>query len=310
MTVMYHYVGESLPLFPARRGMPADCFARQIDYLASTRHVVSIDQVIKHVLDGEPLPSDPCLLTFDDGLLDHRVTVLPLLAERDLPAVFFVSAGTVDGREVLDVHKVQSILATEPDVHDLAGLIAEVAAAALGGEAWARARRSLADLAMTNRFDDEETAFVKMFLQRGPEPARSQATDLLFESYVPISVPALAAELYLSRSDVRALLAGGMAIGGHGLGHPWLSTLDRDGQRTEISGSRDLLADILGGTPDRWTFAYPFGDYDAGTLALLAEYGCALAFSTAPAIARRIADPLRIPRLDCNDIRALPATAG
>jgi peptidoglycan/xylan/chitin deacetylase (PgdA/CDA1 family) len=281
--------------------MSTSRFRDQIDHLARERNITSIDKIFAHVLDGAPLPANSCLLTFDDGLLDHRWNVLPALAERDLPATFFVSAATVDSREVLDVHKIQSILATGPCMNDVLEVINIAATTSLGSERWEYVRRRLISLANTNRFDSKGTALAKIFLQRGPEPARSHAIDVLFDRHVPMSASALAAELYLSRSDLQVLVASGMSIGGHGLGHPWLSTQEWEEQRQEVLASRDLLADLFGETPQRWAFAYPFGDYDATTLALLEEHGCTLGFTTSPEVSLQIDRPLRIPRLDCND---------
>ena len=49
---------------------------------------------------------DGVLLTFDDGLRDHRDFVLPVLRERGLFGLFYVASGPAITGRILDVHKV------------------------------------------------------------------------------------------------------------------------------------------------------------------------------------------------------------
>ena len=93
LVVTYHYV-RNLPEtpYPRIRGLLTATFARQLDYLQSRYDVVSWEAARAFVA-GESRPSrDLCLLTFDDGLVDHHLTVFPMLLERGLSGTFFVSA--------------------------------------------------------------------------------------------------------------------------------------------------------------------------------------------------------------------------
>jgi hypothetical protein len=47
---------------------------------------------------------------------------------------------------------------------------------------------------------------------------------------------------------------------------------------------------------------YPFGSYDATTLDLLRQRGCALGLTTRVDLASDLARPLELPRLDTNDL--------
>ncbi len=59
--------------------------------------VVSLDQVVRHLRTGMPLPEKPVLLTFDDGYAGHFEHVYPLLKQYQVPAVFSVFSGKLDG---------------------------------------------------------------------------------------------------------------------------------------------------------------------------------------------------------------------
>ena len=59
--------------------------------------VVTLDQVVQHLRTGLPLPEKPVLLTFDDGYAGHFEYVYPLLKKYQVPAVFSVFPGKLDG---------------------------------------------------------------------------------------------------------------------------------------------------------------------------------------------------------------------
>ena len=58
------------------------------------------------------LPTGACLLTFDDGYIDHFETVFPILAENKIQGCFFQPAKAILAHEVLDVNKIHFILAS------------------------------------------------------------------------------------------------------------------------------------------------------------------------------------------------------
>ena len=89
--VMYHYVrpcAEGLPYFPY---LALADFERQLDAFASTYGFVGREAFVDWA-QGGPAP-DGVLLTFDDGLRDHRDFVLPVLQRRGLFGVFYVPSG-------------------------------------------------------------------------------------------------------------------------------------------------------------------------------------------------------------------------
>ena len=65
----------------------------------------------------------------------------------------------------------------------------------------------------------------------------------------------------MSADQVRELAAAGMEVGSHGATHQRLDGADADQLEAEVSGSREILGELLG-APVRG-FAYPFGLMDA-----------------------------------------------
>ncbi len=58
---------------------------------------ISLDQLVQHLRTGAPLPEKPVVLSFDDGYAGHYEHVFPLLQKYQMPGVFFVFPGKVDG---------------------------------------------------------------------------------------------------------------------------------------------------------------------------------------------------------------------
>ena len=301
--VMYHYVRpiEGSP-WPGVKGRELAEFEGQLDWLRANRRIVSMDEVLAAHAAGEPLGPGAALLTFDDGLRDHYEHVLPLLVDAGVSGAFFPSSGPLSDGEVLDVHRVQFILAAGADPLVLADRIDDHLRAHGSSEAEITALH--ARLARPSRWDPAERVYVKRMLQRGlPTEQRGALTAELFAEHVSRDEAAFVAELYCSRDELRAMREAGMHLGSHTRTHPWMSGLAADEQRAELVHCLALLADLGVSTAQGWTLAYPYGDHDDTTVEVAAALGCVAAVT----IEARSAElgqehPLRLPRLNTNDL--------
>jgi peptidoglycan/xylan/chitin deacetylase (PgdA/CDA1 family) len=93
---MYHYIEELPPdADRIRRDLtvsPAD-FEAQLQYLVDAGfETITLAHLHRHLIEGQPLPEKPIILTFDDGYRDAYTTVFPLLQEYGLVGTFFVLA--------------------------------------------------------------------------------------------------------------------------------------------------------------------------------------------------------------------------
>jgi hypothetical protein len=78
-----------------------------------------MEKLIESVYYHIKLPNSPLLLTFDDGLKDHYDFVFPLLDELGIQGSFFPPAKAIQNNQVLDVNKIQFILAAFEDKNQL-----------------------------------------------------------------------------------------------------------------------------------------------------------------------------------------------
>jgi peptidoglycan/xylan/chitin deacetylase (PgdA/CDA1 family) len=276
--VMYHYVRDGARVH-ARTTAELE---RELDYVAERYTRIRLDDVARG-----GWRDDACLLTFDDGLVEHLSMVAPGLERRGLTGVFCPPGRAVVERRPLDVQKTQFLLARNDD-HG-----------ALRDEILARVddpERVWAENTPPHRFDAPETVFVKRALQDGlPDPLRTELLDELFDE----DERTFADELYLTLDQCRELVARGHEVIGHGWEHRRLGLLPEDEQRRDLERTREFVAEV-GGT---WALCYPYGSRDATTLRLLEELGCRVGLTTEPRRATRDDPLLELPRIDTNDLQ-------
>src|SRR5262249_57036497 len=115
---------------------------------------------------GACRPPNACLLTFDAGFLAHSTTVLPRLLARGLAAGFYPPAAAVEGRRLLDTHKIQLILAACDDASKLARRLLDLVDARRSDDALPSGETLWQQHAVASRFDGPEVIFVTRLLQR------------------------------------------------------------------------------------------------------------------------------------------------
>jgi peptidoglycan/xylan/chitin deacetylase (PgdA/CDA1 family) len=301
---MYHYVRDVRSArFPRLRALDITNFRRQLDYLQANFRPIAMQDLLASLKAETVLPDKACLLTFDDGYRDHYEWVFPELRHRGIAGAFFPPAKAVLDRELLDVNKIQLILASTDDadrlLQELADLYKCFRLERETGLSWDHCE----GYRNGNRFDSKAVAFFKRMLQAElPEKWRRQFTDILLEKYVTADPAALGNEFYLSRDELCRMIEEGMYVGSHGYRHVWLDQQTLLQQAEEIDRSLLFLRD-LGISLREWVMCYPYGAYNAVTLELLEKRNCAAALTTKVGVAHLGSHcRLELPRLDTNDL--------
>ncbi len=308
--VMYHYVRDvAHSRFPELKALDFSRFRAQLDHIERRYRPVAAGDVAAALQGGPPLPEDACLLTFDDGYLDHYTFAFPELFRRGLPGAFYPPVLATRRTGVMEVNKIQIILAQNGYAN--AARLPELVRAAFREAVPDPAAAGVDDFetlyaahARPSRFDCAEVMFVKAMLQYAlPPQIRTRMINALFSSVVGVDEEMLAQELYLSEDMLRVMAGNGMHIGSHGDRHRWIDRLEPAGQAQEIDASLDMLRRVYG-TPDFvWSMCYPFGGTNDSVQRICAERGCAFAVTTVPEVARPCPENrLFLPRLDTNDL--------
>ena len=98
--LMYHYVSEppeDADVYRLDLSVPPALFAAHLDrILAEGYTTISLEQLLRHLVQGAPLPEKPVVITVDDGYRDNYENAFPLLRERGMTAAFFIITDFID----------------------------------------------------------------------------------------------------------------------------------------------------------------------------------------------------------------------
>ena len=257
MILLYHgIVGESAP--PERscaaQALPLPVFVRHIGWIARRRRIVPLSEYLaRRRARGA---ARVAALTFDDGLAETFERVEPYLRSEAIPATFLVS--TAHARPGV------ALWFTSLDALCFEG---EHPAVEAGGRQFALG--SLSEKRQARR------ALGAMARQSGDAPAF--AREML--ARYPLSPAALEPYRGMSVETMRAAASGSLfEIGAHTVSHPYLTHIPLSARRVEIEECRREIEAAVGRRV-RY-FAYPGGDYDAATLALVRNAGYEAALAT------------------------------
>ena len=301
--VMYHYVRPIKDsIYPQIKGLELTSFISQLEYISRNYTVISSADLVNAQNKNYDLPSNPILLTFDDGYLDHYKYVMPELIKRNFKGLFFPPRVAIQERRVLDVNKIHFILERCKDksliIEDIEKFIEEATS-----EELLPIKEYRREYFVPNRYDDANVNYIKRILQTGlPYELRNDLTNSLFTKYVSADEKSFADELYVSENNLKEMLEAGMEIGSHGDQHPWLNRISKEDQYIDIKNSMKML-DEIGVDKKAFYFCYPYGGYNEDTLNILRSLNFAAAFTTKPAKYNISSeDILQVSRFDTNDI--------
>lgn len=283
---MYHYVrdpGDAAEQGSGIPGLPIVQFEAQVERAARLYEIISWRELRDRLLARRSLPTQACLLTFDDGVCDHYWNVFPILQRHHVSGLFFALARRPNDGLILG-HKLHYLLVRL----GLQGLRAEIWARL---DATQREHFSRAE-AQYRLSEDSETTVFKTILQREFAEIVNPWLSELLETHIATETE-LARQLYLNDAQIREMRAGGMHFGGHSRTHPWFDLIPASQRADEILASRRWLAEFEDAP---FAFAYPYGGWAEDAPAQLAEQGFVAAFTTRPQA--RHHDPFCIGRYD------------
>jgi len=264
------------------RFVDAETLAAQLDFLVAHHTIITPDQHRAQHVDSQPVgASCPVVITVDDGYRDVLDVAHPLLRQRDLPAMLFMTTSLADGSFWLWWDKIEYLMQEAPAaVHDLdvlgRSLSIDLTTPTGRRQAWS-------DVADRCRFapNADKLSFIGELARR-----------------LGLELPEAPPPGYqgVSWDELRTMVDEGLLVGAHTVTHPILSRLPLAEAVFEIDQSRARLEEQLQ-RPIPW-FCYPQGgpaDYNDQLCKHLdgANFaGSYLAYQ----ISDHAGDPYRMPR--------------
>ena len=294
--IMYHYIRDKKSSrYPRIKGLDYLDFLNQINHLKRTYNVLSMEEFINNDFDKT---KKNCMLTFDDGYIDHYEFVFPTLIDKNIKGSFYTPVDTINHNKLLDVNMIHLILASDEDSKILDRLIFHYGKLELE----IPIINYIQSINTDSRYDTETTIIIKRLLQTVlPFEIRTYICSSLLNDFLGESEKDLAKAFYLSTQNIREMISEGMHFGSHGKSHFWFSSLKRSEQEEEIKSSIEFLSSLYDDDFDL-TMCYPYGDYNQDTLDLIKKYNFQIAVTTKPRTFNPQRDNLlEIPRWDTND---------
>jgi peptidoglycan/xylan/chitin deacetylase (PgdA/CDA1 family) len=292
---MYHYIrdpGDGAEAGSRIPGMPVKTFEAQLDELSKQHTFVTWADVRAALQQGQPLPSSACLLTFDDGVIDHYLNAFQILHRRNLSGLFFV----------MDRFESEGFILA----HQIHFLLAKLGLAGLRDSIWRKLdplqkeKFTKAEARYQIKYPpislDKRINLLKAILQRDLSNEANRLLSDLVETHVG-SESEMARNYYLNTEQIHEMSAGGMHFGGHSRSHPWFDWIDAEARTAEIKASADWIQQF---EPGPWAFAYPYGGVSEDSPKLLNEQGFIAAFTTQTQL--RHINPYFIGRFDGEEL--------
>lgn len=298
--IMYHYVRPNSSHMPWLRYLRLEDFCKQLDFFNDRYKLLGREEFLESVRSSRPC-DEGVVLTFDDGLSDHFLYVLPELVKRRLWGIFYIPTSPLrHPKTLLQVHRIHALIGALGGGRVLRELIPLLSSEDLAFEHVQEFRH----LTYSRQENDQATNMVKRILNYFVSPTQQEILlNTLMDRFFDESV--LAEKWYMNVPQLCSLRDSGMLIGSHTVKHQVMSKLTGDEQTKEILNSFQALEEELGEQNIR-TFSYPYGGFhtfDALTEAALSQSGCLFSFNvemrdiSKEDLKKR---PQALPRYDCN----------
>jgi peptidoglycan/xylan/chitin deacetylase (PgdA/CDA1 family)/glycosyltransferase involved in cell wall biosynthesis len=282
VVLAYHRISQ---LSPDAHGLctPPDVFRDHMTYVRDACTPIALRDLVAAAAEGS-IPERAVAVTLDDGYLDALAGASPILLELGVPATFFVNSGRMFEAQERWFDVLERVLLCEPT------LPGELAVDA-GGR--------------------------MLRMPTGTTPERAAALDAVAEAAWPLdaagrerivhTVLAWSGATRCARASHRLLTGGevgelanraGHTIGAHTMHHLALTRHDAATSRREIADDKAALEALLQRPVD--LFAYPYGEFDGGTVAAVREAGFAAAVTVAEGAMSPATNRFLIPRVEAG----------
>lgn len=257
--------------------LDAEEFDRQMSILKRLFNVLSFDEAIAGLKNGA-LPSRSVCITFDDGYSDSFDVAFPILKNYNLPAIFFISTGYLNGGCMFNDIIINAVRHAENTKVDLT----ELGFSSYSLDSTSNKRMAIKEILRK----------VKYLPLTSRDITARQIAERLTTSPLP-------SNLMMHDWQVKELQCAGMEIGAHTVNHPILTNINLDMARQEIVNGKAYLENLLGCRIKY--FAYPNGlpvtDYTEEHVKILPDLGFEAAVSTCIGSAHTSSDIFQLPRI-------------
>jgi peptidoglycan/xylan/chitin deacetylase (PgdA/CDA1 family) len=253
-------------------------FEAQIQFLASTARMISLQEYLDHVEQGKPILNKSIVVTFDDGYKDNLTLAAPILQKHGVPATFFITteyigAGKMKWEDQLSC----SIRRSRVDAVTL-----DLPGGQVSFPIGTQKDKFKAINALVRILGHLSQAEKQQILEKLGNQLKVKCDDR--------------ADVMLTWEDVRQLAdTPGFSIGSHSVTHPHLTRIPLEEARFEVTHSRERIENETGHPVT--LFAYPYGDFNQDVISALQSAGYKSAGTIEYGQNGILRDPFRLKRV-------------
>jgi peptidoglycan/xylan/chitin deacetylase (PgdA/CDA1 family) len=265
-------------------------FERQLTLLERSFTIITTDELRTYFNDGKPLPRNSALITFDDGYRACHDVALPILQRHGAKAVFFISTGHMNHRNVFWWDRISYLVKRSKKTSITIEYPKPVTYELSSAKERSRTIKKMLTVVKTTYALDLDR-YLEVLGQALDVPW-STADDRRFTD-----------DLLMTWDQVRALRKAGMDIQSHARTHRVLQMLTPEDLKNDLEGSRQDLEKEL--NEPVHAIAYPVGlsiKSEASICRAVRDAGYELGFSNSTGLGRlgKSSDPLDIQRVSVD----------
>jgi peptidoglycan/xylan/chitin deacetylase (PgdA/CDA1 family) len=257
LIVLYHGVSSSECFDINMRHLTAMDFEDHLLYYKKHFSVVSLSEINKMRQEKKTTEKPIIALTFDDGFCNNLDVILPLLEKHSMPATFFITTAP---------------LATKEDILNCELL--EIGCAYSGKNIVSLGSKQFKRLKRFEWVSEDGQNIYDYFQDQSPEAKDDLIKEWKERYELDRLLKKIDKECYgLMNTDELKVLSSSplVEIGSHAHHHHYLTSLNDESLRFELSNSKRMLEQITGKKIN--SIAFPNGRYDERVLKFCREEG-------------------------------------
>jgi len=302
--VTYHYIEDPKKYKAGIHPIHEEKFREHLEHLSKTYSFITEGDLVSGVRGEKKIPDKACLVTFDDGLKSQRERAVPILIEKAVPAIFFVTTRPYTEHKASAVHKVHYLL-SQIDAKILFNesikfLQKTEYPTNLFNEKLARAGKWYI-------YDDLITAQFKYLANHGlPQSVSDNMISELFSLHYPEGEKHFCDVLYMSVGDIKEISQNSLfSIGLHTHTHLNIKESSKETVYKDITANYKHLSENIGISSIQG-ISYPYGmisseEYEDKVVYVAHELGLSYGVTTVKGINETLNHPFFLKRMNPND---------
>jgi len=219
-----------------------DDFRWQMNYVKDNYNPISFSTFISFLQKNEKLPTNPIIITFDDGFEDNYSNAYTILKDLNVPATFFISTAYIDKPKTFWFDWLVYMLKKVKSWDDL--IVSGISA----------------DFYHLN--NSLKINAILTYVKSIPDTERVELiVNIEQQLKLQCGIEGFKDSRPLTWDQVNEMSAGGMEFGSHSVSHPILSKVDDANLWSEIQDSKNTIE--LKIDKECEVIAYPVGGYEA-----------------------------------------------